>query len=327
MIRKSKFRTSFLNEIEKTVKARGGKAEQDIEALNAPIDKVYPDPEQPRGTPDPESDDMVSLRRSIQSFGILEPLLVIRDSKGLYRLIAGHRRLLAAQSEGRSHVPVRVLRMKEDIGQVRLIQLTENLQRKDLSPIEVGLCLVTVANLGKLKQVELAKKLGLSQPMIAYYLSMKKICKKAVKEIEKRSEDFTFKFLIKLARLKSEKEQLQALEDYRQSLGEGTKVQTLPQGANEDDQDMAVPTRQRHKGRAYRWRPRLRFQCRDYDFDVTRASRPEQKSIKVEVPMAMDEKEILEAFKSVYRKMTGLDWSQIDADETAEEVVDEGKTS
>lgn len=324
MIRKSKFRTSFLNEIEKTVKARGGKAEQDIEAVNAPIDKVYPDPEQPRGTPDPESDDMVSLRRSIQSFGILEPLLVIRDSKGLYRLIAGHRRLLAAQSEGRSHVPVRVLRIKEDIGQVRLIQLTENLQRKDLSPIEVGLCLVTVADLGKLKQVELAKKLGLSQPMIAYYLSMKKICKKAVKEIEKSSEDFTFKFLIKLARLKGEKEQLQAIKDYQEALGQGTKVQTLPQGENEE---AALPTRQRHKGRAYRWRPRLRFQCRDYDFDVTRASRPEQKSIKVEVPMAMDEKEILEAFKSVYRKMTGLDWSQIDALEPTEEVVNEGKTS
>lgn len=326
MIRKSKFRSSFLNEIEKTVKARGGKAEQDIEAVNAPIDKVYPDPDQPRGNPDPESDDMVSLRRSIQSFGILEPLLVIRDEKGLYRLIAGHRRLLAAQSEGRSHVPVRVLRIKEDISQVRLIQLTENLQRKDLSPIEVGLCLATVADLGKLKQVDLAKKLGLSQPMIAYYLSMKKICKKAVREIEKSAEDFTFKFLIKLARLKSDKEQLEAIKSYRGTLGGESKVQSLPQG-DEKESELSVPTRQRHKGRSYRWRPRLRFQCRDYDFDVTRASRPEQKSIKVEVPMAMNEKEILDAFKSVYRKMTGLDWSQIDATESNEEGGDEGKIS
>ena len=321
MIRKSKFRSSFLNEIEKTVKARGGKAEQDIEAVNAPIENVYPDPDQPRGTPDPESDDMVSLRRSIQSFGILEPLLVIRDSKGLYRLIAGHRRLLAAQSEERSHVPVRILRIKEDISLVRLIQLTENLQRKDLSPIEIGLCLSSVAEIGQIKQVDLAKKLGLSQPMIAYYLSMKKISKKAVQEIEKHPEDFTFKFLIKLARLKEEKEQLQSIQDYQENLAGLSKTQILPE-VNGKESEQSVKARQRHKGRSYRWRPRLRFQCRDFDFDVTRTSRPDEKRIKVEVPMAMDEKEILEAFKNVYRKMTGLDWSQIDVVEAKEEGAD-----
>jgi ParB/RepB/Spo0J family partition protein len=308
MTRKSRFRSSFLNEIEKTVKARGGKAEQDLEAVNASIDKVYPDPDQPRRIPDPDSEDMLSLRRSIQHFGILEPLLVTRDKNNDYRIIAGHRRFIAAKSEKRSHVPVRILRIKEDISQVRLIQLTENLQRKDLSPIEIGLCLGTVAQIGKLKQVEIANKLGISQPMVAYYLSMKKICQRAVHEVEKRSDDFTFKVLIRIARLKTEKEQLSAIKSHLAKLKTPVRTIELPK----DQETITVNARQRQKARSFHWRPRLKFQCRDYDFDVTRALNPEEKRIKVEVPQTMDEKEILKAFKSVYRKMTGLDWSQID---------------
>jgi ParB family transcriptional regulator, chromosome partitioning protein len=323
MIRKSKFRSSFLKEIDKTVKARGGNAEQDIEALNAPIDQVYPDPNQPRTDPNPEADDIVSLRRSIKSFGILEPLLVTRDKNRRYRLIAGHRRLLAAQGEKRSHVPVRVLSINEDINHIRLIQLTENLQRKDLSPIEVGLCLETILKAGKLKQVELAKKIGLSQPMVAYYLSMKKIGQKAIREIGRRPEEFTFKFLIKVARLKPESEQLKAIQNYASGFEDAPKTTEIA----EPGKQLKIKARRRHKGRRFRWRPRLKFQCKDVDFDVTRTTNPEEKRIKVELPQNMDEKEILTAFKNVYRKMTGLDWSQIDEAQVNEEGVGEEKAA
>ncbi len=74
------------------------------------------------------------LSRSIKQFGILEPLLVRPITNGDYELVAGERRLRAAQLAGLTEVPV-VIREMDDTttAQVRLI---ENLQREDLNPLE-----------------------------------------------------------------------------------------------------------------------------------------------------------------------------------------------
>jgi len=74
------------------------------------------------------------LSRSIKELGILEPLLVRPLSGGDYELVAGERRLRAAQLARLTEVPV-VIREMDDITTSK-VQLVENLQREDLSPIE-----------------------------------------------------------------------------------------------------------------------------------------------------------------------------------------------
>ena len=89
-------------------------------------------PSQPRRYFDPTK--LEELSRSIKQFGILEPLLVRPLSDGNYELVAGERRLRAAQIAGLTEVPA-VIREMDDTttAQVRLI---ENLQREDLNPLE-----------------------------------------------------------------------------------------------------------------------------------------------------------------------------------------------
>jgi len=97
-----------------------------------PVDKIVPNPRQPRKI---MSDDGLSeLADSIRERGILEPLLVRANLDGTYELIAGERRLRAAQKAGLQEVPV----LEKEIGdQASLeIALIENIQREDLNAVD-----------------------------------------------------------------------------------------------------------------------------------------------------------------------------------------------
>jgi ParB family transcriptional regulator, chromosome partitioning protein len=87
---------------------------------------------QPRKYFDPEK--MQQLVQSVREHGILEPLLVRPISDNDYELVAGERRLRAAQEIGLVEVPI-VIREMDD-RQALQIALVENLQREDLNPVE-----------------------------------------------------------------------------------------------------------------------------------------------------------------------------------------------
>jgi ParB family transcriptional regulator, chromosome partitioning protein len=87
---------------------------------------------QPRQYFDPAA--LQGLVRSVEEYGILEPLLVRSLGNGEYELIAGERRLRAAQIVGLSDVPVVVKDLSER--QALIVALVENLLREDLSPLE-----------------------------------------------------------------------------------------------------------------------------------------------------------------------------------------------
>lgn len=89
-------------------------------------------PSQPRRYFDPQK--LEELSRSIKELGILEPLLVRPLPGKEYELVAGERRLRAAQLAGLTEVPV-VSREMDDITTSK-VQLVENLQREDLNPVE-----------------------------------------------------------------------------------------------------------------------------------------------------------------------------------------------
>lgn len=103
------------------------------EALReVPPGELAPNPWQPRE--DPTAEDLQELRESVREHGILEPLLVRRLPDGSLQVLAGHRRLAAAQLAGLPAVPVRELTASDT--EARAIALTENLAREDLAPWE-----------------------------------------------------------------------------------------------------------------------------------------------------------------------------------------------
>src|SRR6266542_3548109 len=102
------------------------------DALRWPTESLRANPLNPRGRLDPADIDQlaVSIVAHAAHGGILQPLLITPDGT----VVAGHRRLAAARRVGLADVPV-IVRALSAIAQIE-IQLTENLQRSDLSPIE-----------------------------------------------------------------------------------------------------------------------------------------------------------------------------------------------
>ena len=92
--------------------------------------------EQVRSNINTDSDSFKALAQSIKDRGILEPLLVTGQDGGPYALLCGERRLLAAQQLGLETVPVRVVATAAEQDEIIAFQLTENLQREDLNPID-----------------------------------------------------------------------------------------------------------------------------------------------------------------------------------------------
>jgi ParB family transcriptional regulator, chromosome partitioning protein len=92
--------------------------------------------EQVRSNVNIETDSFKALVQSIKDKGILEPLLVTKGDGDLYNLICGERRLEAARQLKLESVPVRVIEAGKESGETIALQLTENLQREDLNPMD-----------------------------------------------------------------------------------------------------------------------------------------------------------------------------------------------
>lgn len=130
--------------------------------LSVSLTQVVPSPLQPRTTFPAEH--LAELVDSIRENGIIQPLIV-RKVNGLHELIAGERRWRAAGQAGLKEVPV-IVRDATDL-EVLEFALVENLQREDLNPIEEAQAYRRLADEFKLKQEEIAKKVGKSRAAVA----------------------------------------------------------------------------------------------------------------------------------------------------------------
>jgi len=99
-----------------------------------PIDKVKPNPNQPRREFEPGA--MMELTQSIERDGIIQPIIVRRVADGDYEIIAGERRWRAAKTAGLTRIPV-IPRTADD-QKVLELAIVENIQREDLNPIELA---------------------------------------------------------------------------------------------------------------------------------------------------------------------------------------------
>jgi len=136
------------------------------------IDLIVSNPFQPRlGM---EEATLAELAESIRQHGVLQPLLVSRmEAEGgapTYRVIAGGRRLEAARLAGLAHVPVVV---KETTPREGLeLALVENLQRKDLNPLEEAQAYRRLVDEFGLSQSELSTRVGRSRSAVANALRL-----------------------------------------------------------------------------------------------------------------------------------------------------------
>lgn len=105
--------------------------ERKLEVLDIPVDKIKPNPFQPRGMFNEET--LQELAGSIQQKGVLQPIMV-RKVDGGYELVQGERRLRACKFIGRETIPAFVTDTVD--GQMLEIAFVENLQREDLRPME-----------------------------------------------------------------------------------------------------------------------------------------------------------------------------------------------
>jgi len=119
-------------------------------------------PFQPREDFDPA--EMRSLAESIQTHGLLQPV-VVRRTGDRYQLIAGERRLRAAELAGWTDVPAQVI--EADDRQVAELAIVENLQRKDLNPLEKAACFQRYLETYRCTQEELANRLKIDRSTIA----------------------------------------------------------------------------------------------------------------------------------------------------------------
>ena len=136
--------------------------------LNLPIDKLAPNPRQPRKVFSQE--ELEGLSQSIAENGLLQPVVVRRAAGGSYEIIAGERRWRACQLAGMKHLPC-ILQECSDT-QSAVLAILENLQRQDLQVFEEAEGIRSLIVDWHVTQEEAARRLGKSQSAIANKLRL-----------------------------------------------------------------------------------------------------------------------------------------------------------
>ncbi len=138
--------------------------------LTISIEQIVPNPFQPRRNF--QGDDIEELARNIKLNGIIEPLIV-RRKEGLFQLISGERRWRAAQKAGLKNVPVIVKEASDK--ECLELALVENLQRRDLNPIEEAEGYQSLIDKFGLTQEQIAEKVSKDRATVANKLRLLKL--------------------------------------------------------------------------------------------------------------------------------------------------------
>ena len=134
------------------------------------INDVSPNVDQPRRDFDDEA--LNELAQSIKENGVIQPIIVQKKGNG-YRIVAGERRWRASRLAGLKVIPALIRDLTDE--EVMMQALIENLQREDLNPIEEALAMQNLIKTHKMKQEELAKKLGKSRTAVTNTLRLMNI--------------------------------------------------------------------------------------------------------------------------------------------------------
>ena len=138
--------------------------------VELPLVKVTPNKNQPRQNFKEQS--LNELAESIREFGIIQPIMVRSlDGGGMYEIISGERRYKAAKMLGLAAVPCIINQNVDDIASIEMA-LIENIQRDDLTPIELSHTFKQLIGEFKLTHEELSKRIGKSRAAITNSLRL-----------------------------------------------------------------------------------------------------------------------------------------------------------
>ena len=139
--------------------------ESDVKEI--PLSEIRPNPYQPRKTFDQESLD--ELATSIKNYGVFQPIIVKKSIKG-YDLVAGERRLRASKLAGLETIPAIVKEFDDE--KMREIALLENIQRENLSSIELAWAYKGIIDNLHIRQEDLAARIGKSRSHVTNILGL-----------------------------------------------------------------------------------------------------------------------------------------------------------
>lgn len=161
-----------------TETAAPDRGEPDAAQIDIEVERIDPNPDQPRRKFDPA--DLKHLAESIERYGVLQPV-VARRAGERYELVVGERRWRAAQAAGRERIPAVIADVAP---QDRLeIALVENVQRRDLNPIELALAFRALAAAGA-TQEQIGHRVGLDRTSIANHLRLLDLPREFQEDIE-----------------------------------------------------------------------------------------------------------------------------------------------
>lgn len=137
---------------------------------NVPITSISPDSNQPRKDIKETAEDIKSLADSIRENGFINFITVRESETDKYIIVTGERRYTAAKLVGLKEIPVVIINEKPI--DYAIIQLEENLQRKDLSPFEEADTYKRLTGELKLNQDQLAQRTGRDKSYISRILKL-----------------------------------------------------------------------------------------------------------------------------------------------------------
>lgn len=135
------------------------------------IGEIEPNKDQPRDLFEPQP--LQELADSIRENGLLQPIVVRQTEGGTYQIVAGERRWRACRLAGLTEIPAVIV--EADTARTMELALIENLQREDLTPIEVANGYKALMEQYGLTQEEVAKRLGKSRPAVSNSVRMLKL--------------------------------------------------------------------------------------------------------------------------------------------------------
>lgn len=139
--------------------------ENDVKEI--PVSEIRPNPYQPRKTFNEEA--LNELAESIKNYGVFQPIIVKKGLRG-YDLIAGERRLRASKIAGLTKIPAIVKEFTDD--EMREISLLENIQRENLTAIELAWAYKGIIDNLDIRQEDLAQKIGKSRSHVTNTLGL-----------------------------------------------------------------------------------------------------------------------------------------------------------
>ena len=194
------------------------------------LDRIRPNPDQPRKYFDAES--LAELAESIRERGLLQPVIVKRESDDGFLLLAGERRYRASRLAGLTSIPALV--RDDDPAAVALI---ENLQREDLTPLESALAIAALIDEKGMTHADVAALIHKSRPYVSNTLALCRL-PKAIRDDYSNAPTVPRDILISVARQKDEESMIALWE--RVKLGRLSvkefREETAPEARNAEPQ-------------------------------------------------------------------------------------------